>query len=85
MEGHLTRKQVIEYSNSIGLAPIHVKKAEKAKHIFSHVEWHMIGYEIKVDELEKNCSEEMIFARKSELEEKYPIPSAFEAYRGSLI
>lgn len=85
LEGHLTRKQVIEYSNSIGLAPIHVKKAEKAKHIFSHVEWHMIGYEIKVDELEKNCSEEMIFARKSELEEKYPIPSAFEAYRGSLI
>ena len=45
----------------------------------------MIGYEIKVDELEKNCSEEMIFARKSELDEKYPIPSAFEAYRGSLI
>ncbi|MBU3874454.1 A/G-specific adenine glycosylase [Faecalicatena sp. AGMB00832] len=85
LEGHLTRKQVIEYSNSIGLAPIHVKKAEKAKHIFSHVEWHMIGYEIKVDELEKNCSEEMIFARKSELDEKYPIPSAFEAYRGSLI
>lgn len=85
LEGHLTRKQVIEYSNSIGLAPIHVKKAEKAKHIFSHVEWHMIRYEIKVDELEKNCSEEMIFARKSELEEKYPIPSAFEAYRGSLI
>ena len=85
LEGHLTRKQVIEYSNSIGLAPIQVKKAEKAKHIFSHVEWHMIGYEIKVDELEKNCSEEMIFARKSELDEKYPIPSAFEAYRGSLI
>lgn len=85
VEGHLTRKQVIEYSNSIGLAPIQVKKAENAKHVFSHVEWHMTGYEIKVDELEKNCSEDMIFARKSELEEKYPIPSAFEAYRGSLV
>ncbi|GAA0808025.1 hypothetical protein GCM10008910_49230 [Faecalicatena orotica] len=81
VEGHLTRKQVIEYSNSIGLAPIQIKKAESAKHIFSHVEWHMIGYEIKVDELEKNCSEEMIFARKDEIEEKYSIPSAFEAYR----
>ena len=80
VDGHLTRKQVIEYSNSIGLSPIHIKKAENAKHIFSHVEWHMTGYEIKVDELEKNCSEEMIFARKDEIEEKYPIPSAFEAY-----
>lgn len=85
LEGHLTRRQVIEYSNSIGLAPIQIKKAEKAKHIFSHVEWHMIGYEIKVDELEKNCSEEMIFARKTELEEKYPIPSAFDAYKGYLV
>lgn len=80
VDGHLTRKQVIEYSNSIGLSPIHIKKAENAKHIFSHVEWHMTGYEIKVDELEKNCSEEMIFARKDEIKEKYPIPSAFEAY-----
>lgn len=81
LEGHLTRRQVIEYSNSIGLYPIQLKKVGAAKHIFSHVEWHMIGYEIKVDELEKNCSEDMIFAGRAEIQEKYPIPSAFEAYR----
>lgn len=85
LEGHLNRKQVIEYSNSIGLSPIHIKKAEAAKHVFSHVEWHMIGYEIKVDELEKNCSEDMIFAQKSEIENRYPIPSAFEAYKSIVV
>ena len=34
------------------------QKLPAAKHIFSHVEWQMKGYEIQVDELEKNCSKE---------------------------
>lgn len=84
-EGYLTRKEVLEYSHSIGLSPLRIQKMPEAKHIFSHVEWHMIGYEVRVDELEKNCSEEMFFARKSEIEEKYPIPSAFEAYRSGMM
>ena len=80
VEGHLTRKEVIKYGKMIGLTPIRVKKLVSAKHIFSHVEWHMIGYEVLVDELEKNCSEKMIFAGREEIDQKYSIPSAFEAY-----
>lgn len=80
VEGHLTRKEVIEYGKMIGLTPIRVKKLVSAKHIFSHVEWHMIGYEVLVDELEKKCSEKMIFAGREEIDQKYSIPSAFEAY-----
>jgi len=59
-------------------------EAGEAKHIFSHKEWHMIGYNIRVDELSK--AEEtakslgMIFADKTEIEEKYPLPSAYAAY-----
>lgn len=81
IEGHLSRKEVIAYCNSIGLSTLHIKKVENAKHVFSHVEWHMIGYEIKVDGLEKNCSADMLFVRKGEIEETYPIPAAFEAYK----
>ncbi len=81
VEGHLTRKQVIDYCNSIGLSPLHIEKAENAKHIFSHVEWHMTGYVIKVDELEKNCNEDLLFVKQVELEKTYSIPSAFEKYR----
>lgn len=54
VEGHLTQKEVIEYAKESGLTPVRVKKLPKAKHIFSHVEWHMTGYEILVDELEKD-------------------------------
>lgn len=81
IDGHLSRKEVIAYCNSIGLSTLHIKKVENAKHVFSHVEWHMIGYEIKVDGLEKNCSANMLFVRKEEIEETYPIPAAFETYK----
>lgn len=85
LEGHLNRKEVIQYCNSIGLSPLHMKKVQSAKHIFSHVEWHMTGYEIKVDGLERNCSADMLFVRREEIEDKYPIPSAFEAYRRGIL
>ena len=55
-------------------------EAGEAKHVFSHVEWHMIGYQIQVDELEESCTEDMIFAHPEEIQQRYPIPSAFEKY-----
>lgn len=80
LEGHLTADEVIAYSKEIGLAPIRIKPLGEAKHIFSHVEWHMIGYQIQVDELEKACRADMIFARPEEIQKRYPIPAAFEKY-----
>lgn len=80
VDGHLTMEEVIEYSKKIGLTPVRVKEAGKAKHVFSHVEWHMIGYQIQVDELEESCTEDMIFAHPEEIQQRYPIPSAFEKY-----
>lgn len=80
VEGHLSQKEAVAYGKSIGLLPVRVRKLGDAKHIFSHVEWHMTGYELLVDELEKHCSEEMIFAENTELEAVYSIPSAFDFY-----
>lgn len=80
VEGHLTREEVIGYGKKLGLAPIRVKPLPAAKHIFSHVEWHMIGYEVLVDELEREMKADVLFASLEELEEKYPMPSAFEPY-----
>lgn len=80
VDGYLTQDEVVEYSKRIGLAPIRVKPLGEAKHIFSHVEWRMVGYLVQVDELEKNCSEKMIFAEPERVQELYPIPAAFEKY-----
>ncbi|MCI8292866.1 MAG: A/G-specific adenine glycosylase [Hespellia sp.] len=81
LPGHLEAEEVVAYSKTIGLTPVRVRKMQEAKHIFSHVEWHMIGYRVQVDELEKNCTEPMLFVAHDELENVYPIPTAFEAYR----
>lgn len=53
----------------------------EAKHIFSHVEWRMIGYRIAVEDV---LPETWICADIRDLEEKYPIPSAFLAYKKAL-
>ena len=78
--GHMTMKEVTEYSKSIGLMPIRVQKLETAKHIFSHIEWHMTGYEVMVDELEKTNQKDFLFIHPEEIEKKYSMPSAFEKY-----
>lgn len=80
VEGHLTEKEAIEYCKKIGLSPLHIKSLPEAKHIFSHVEWKMTGYVIRVDELEQSCKENFLFVHPEEIQNKYPIPSAFEAY-----
>ena len=85
-EGHMNHDEVVEYGKSLGLTPIRIRKLGNAKHIFSHVEWHMTGYEILVDELEKSMTAAgrekngIIFAGIRQLQEEYPMPSAFEAY-----
>lgn len=78
--GHMSRKEVAAYSKEIGLMPVRIKKLPEAKHIFSHVEWHMTGYEVRVDELEKTNEKGFLFIHPEEIQERYPIPAAFGSY-----
>lgn len=80
LEGHMTESEVVAYCKEIGLAPLRIQKLEDGKHIFSHVEWHMIGYRVRVDELENSCTEKMLFIHPEEIQREYPIPAAFETY-----
>ncbi len=81
LEGTKTKEEVLEYLKSEGFKMLHIKKAPEGKHIFSHKEWHMKGYVIKVDELEPfSGKEDFLFVETKEAEEKYPLPSAFKVY-----
>ncbi|MDO4788628.1 MAG: A/G-specific adenine glycosylase [Johnsonella sp.] len=51
-EEHLDEDAVIRYSKSLGFSPIRIKKLGFAKHVFTHKEWDMIGYDILTDALE---------------------------------
>lgn len=80
LEGKLSMDEVTEYSKKIGLMPVRVQKLPEAKHIFSHIEWHMIGYEVIVDELEKTNEKGFLFIHPEQIKKEYSIPSAFEKY-----
>ena len=43
-EGYLSEEEVTQYIREQGYEPVRIQKACDAKHIFSHVEWHMKGY-----------------------------------------
>ena len=78
-KGHLTEEEALCWVKGQKLSPIRIQKLEEAKHIFSHVEWHMTGYVVRVDELAENKGG-MLFVEVKDSEERYPIPSAFRAY-----
>ena len=46
--GELSSDDALAKAESLGFMPLRIKKLSAAKHIFSHVEWHMTGYEILV-------------------------------------
>ncbi len=81
LEGHLSRKQVLDFLKKQGFSVLKIQPLKPSKHIFTHKEWHMIGYAVKVDELaEKREHSQMIFVEPEEARDRYPIPSAYSAY-----
>ena len=67
---------------NLGLSPDirEIRPAGTAKHIFSHVEWHMIGYEVTV------AAEDpaLTWADAETIRKTYAIPTAFRYFTGLL-
>lgn len=84
LEGHCGETEIGAYLKEIGLIPIRIQELPPAKHVFTHKEWHMTGYLIRVDELAvKEPGQEMqglVFVEPEQTRTEYPIPSAFAAY-----
>lgn len=83
VEGDLNRREVLELVKKMHFAPVRIQKLADAKHIFSHVEWHMKGYAVRVEETELSGEpeeKELIFVDAAEAGERYAIPAAFAVY-----
>lgn len=78
MEGHQGEKQVIENLRQAGVVPIRIRRLKPAKHIFTHKEWHMTGYLIRIDDL--SGMGEYVFVEPDKIRDKYPVPSAYAVY-----
>lgn len=80
VEGHLSREETLQVVEDMHLEPLRIEPLEPAKHIFSHIEWRMIAYRVRVSSLEKYSGRKLIFVNKKQSEKQYAIPSAFGAY-----
>ncbi len=75
---HLTAGAAVSQAEAWGCHPLDVTRSKQYKHIFSHVEWDMIGYYI-------NCGSEgpgetFRWVSREQLEEEIPLPSAFQPF-----
>lgn len=77
LEGHLNESEIEEWIQAGGGRVSGITPLPSAKHIFSHVEWHMNGYRVT---LEGNPPSDYLMVEKEEIRTKYPLPNAFLAY-----
>ena len=73
---------MIDYLKKQGLSILRIESLPDSRHIFTHREWHMTGYAVRVDELaERKGDDGLIFVDQRAAKETYPIPSAYNAYK----
>lgn len=73
----ITKKEIKTILQDWHLTGEYLGKIGAHHHIFSHIEWDMIGYKVKVD----NWNQEFMWVKKEEILKKYPIPGAFVPFR----
>lgn len=76
LDGNLTAEEIKNQTEQWGMQVLSIESVGRAKHIFTHVEWHMEGFRIEVSQR----SDALIWVTKEEQEERYSIPSAFRFY-----
>ena len=77
--GTLSKKQALQYVQNLGYEPLKISPLPDSRHIFTHVEWHMKAWEIRIGSSEENADQNLFWADKKELQ-NIAVPSAFHAY-----
>ena len=88
-DGNLDASEISAYLRTLGFSAVQTRPLGAAKHIFTHKEWHMTGWEILADEWEEFTSgkpkrHELFLASAQDLRDVYSIPSAFAVYTAQI-
>ncbi len=81
-EGHLTVQEAEAYLAMQGIQAEELVSLETAKHVFTHIEWHMIAYRARIFTPSHDFAEKagLVMVPREGMQETYAIPSAFSAY-----
>ena len=88
--GWLSEEEAVQKAREYGCDPLRIRLLPAAKHIFTHKEWHMHGYEIRIGSFSGDAEGgaegdgapggQCFTAPIRDLQEKYALPSAYSAY-----
>ena len=78
--GELDETAALCQADAWGCAPKSLTPGGRAVHIFTHREWHMVGWRVDCGA----APERFVWTTAGERRERYPIPSAFRAYQQQL-
>lgn len=81
LEGKYTKSQLSAWLKEQGMEPLEITAGEKAVHIFSHIEWQMSSFHIRL----ADPAPRYAWADRKELEEIYSLPSAYNAFLGPIL
>jgi len=86
MEGTYTTEKVRDVLEAEGIRDFDLISLGEGKHIFSHVEWHMTGFRVRMDRLPDRIRERLAgdkdwaLVTPEELKQDYAVPSAFSMF-----
>lgn len=73
VEGHVSEARLTEFLEEWGLQPQTVSFYKDAKHVFTHIDWLLKGWRVAA----AHKSERFLWVSPKEMEEAYPLPTAF--------
>ena len=75
----LSAGEVLARLEGLGLGCAGAEALPEAKHIFSHIEWRMKGYAVRVGAVYAPAG--CVWASREQMQDEYTLPGAFKAYR----
>ena len=79
LPGHQGREEVIRYMETMQVPVLRIRKLPDARHVFTHLEWQMSGYELTVENMDTLPMPDTVLLTKKELQ-FFAVPSAFDVY-----
>lgn len=76
-EGFWREQQVEQWLREQGSQRFSIESMGRSRHIFTHVEWHMQGYRILLDQ---ELAGDWIFVSWEQVRSSFPLPTALQAY-----
>ncbi len=76
VEGFLTEEEIRATAQSWGMQVLEVTFIKEAKHVFTHLDWLMKGYQVKVI----RPAGTFLWVTPKELQEKYALPTALKPF-----